>query len=113
MARKYGLNFPCSHHSQKAALDSYSVIDAAPGSVGVAAAGSTRMGTKMYRRRGEKFYTFEMSSLRLGKPIEGEWVVKLYDNGLMELDRLWKGKSIELDSEQILSLLERAGRADG
>jgi hypothetical protein len=109
MARQYGLNCLCAHHSQKAALDTYSVIDAALGSVGVAAAASTRMGTKMYRRKGEKFFTFEMSSLRIGKPIDGEWVVRLNDNGLMELDRLWKTKNLELDTEQIVVLLERRG----
>jgi hypothetical protein len=107
IARQFKLNVLAAHHSQKAAMDSYSVIDAALGSVGVAAAASTRMGTKMYRRKGEKFYTFEMSSLRIGQPIEGEWVVRLNDNGLMELDRLWSAKNAEMDAEQITMLLER------
>jgi len=109
IARDLGPNFLMSHHSQKSAIDSYSVIDSALGTVGVAAVASSRMGTKMYRRGKERFYTFEMSNLRIGQPIEGEWIVKKYDNGLMELDGLWAGRAAVLDTEAIVKALEEHG----
>lgn len=107
MAREFGPNFLMSHHSQKSAIDSYSVIDSALGSVGVAAVASSRMGTKLYKRKGEKFFTFEMSNLRIGQPIEGEWIVKKFPNGLVELDGLWKAKNTIMDKQAILDALSR------
>src|SRR6266851_472049 len=109
IARDLGPNFLMSHHSQKSAIDSYSVIDSALGTVGVAAVASSRMGTKMYRRGKERFYTFEMSNLRIGQPIEGEWIVKKYDNGLMELDGLWRTHSVALDKDAIVAALQEHG----
>lgn len=106
LARKYTPNFLMSHHSQKSAIDTYSVIDGALGSVGVAAVASTRMMTRMHRRNKDRFYTFEMSNLRIGEPIEGEWIVKRYDNGLMELDSLWNSQQVAMDSDLILKVLE-------
>jgi len=107
MAREFGPNFLMSHHSQKSAIDSYSVIDSALGSVGVAAVASTRMGTKLYRRKGGKFYTFEMSNLRIGKPLEGEYIVHKLANGLVELGGLWKIQNTEMDKSVIVEVLGR------
>jgi hypothetical protein len=107
MARDFGPNFLMSHHSQKSAIDSYSVIDSALGSVGVAAVASSRMGTKMYRRGGNRFYTFEMSNLRIGRPLEGEYIVKKFDSGLVELAGMWKTKTVELDKENLIKTLEK------
>ncbi len=107
MARDFGPNFLMSHHSQKSAVDSYSVIDAALGSVGVAAVASSRMGTRMYRRGGEKYYTFEMSNLRIGRPLEGEWIVSKHESGLVELNGLWKTRTVALDRENIIKTLQK------
>jgi len=111
MAREYGPNFLMSHHSQKSAIDSYSVIDSALGSVGVAAVASSRMGTKLYRRKGKKFYTFEMSNLRIGNPIEGEYIVHKLENGLVELAGMWKAETISQDKQLIVDVLARRGEA--
>ena len=107
IAREFSPNFLMSHHSQKSAIDTYSVIDSALGSVGVAAVASTRMGTKLHRRGGQKYYTFEMSNLRLGTPIEGEWIVTKTEAGMMELEQLWESRSQNLDKEMILKTLEK------
>ena len=107
IARKYKPNFLMAHHSQKSAVDTYSVIDAALGSVGVAAVASSRMVTKMYRRAGQRYYTFEMSSLRVGQPLEGEHIVLKLENGLMELGGLWGKKNVELDRELILKAIDK------
>lgn len=110
LARTFKPNFLMSHHSQKSAIDSYSVIDAALGSVGVAAVASTRMGTKMYKRKGERFYTFEMSNCRIGKPIEGEWTVKKFENGMVGLDGLWRAKQAKIDKAVMLRALNSANK---
>jgi hypothetical protein len=107
LAREFGPNFAMSHHSQKSAMDSYGVIDAALGSVGVAAVASTRMATKLYRRKGQKFYTFEMSNLRIGQPLEGEFIIHKLENGLVELGGLWKLQNTEMDKKAILEVLSR------
>lgn len=107
LARDFGPNFLLSHHSQKSAIDSYSIIDAALGSVGVAAVASSRMGTKLYRRKGQKYFTFEMSNLRIGQPLEGEYIVHKLDNGLVELAGLWKVQNTEMDKNAILDVLGR------
>ncbi len=106
LARESGANFLMAHHSQKAAVDSYNVVDAALGSVGVAAVASTRMATRMYRRGKDKFHTFEMSNLRIGQPIEGEWIIKKLENGLVDLGGLWGQRAIELDRDAIMTALE-------
>jgi hypothetical protein len=107
LAREFGPNFLMSHHSQKSAIDSYNVIDAALGSVGVAAVASSRMGTKLYRRKGTKFYTFEMSNLRIGNPLEGEYIVHKLDNGLVEMGGLWKLQNTQMDKNAIVEVLSR------
>ncbi len=109
IARDFKPNFLMSHHSQKSAIDSYSVIDAALGTVGVAAVASTRMGTRLHRRKGDRFYTFEMSNLRIGQPIEGEWIVRKQPNGLMEFGGLWRTHSVALDKDAIVAALQRRG----
>lgn len=109
IARDFGPNFLMSHHSQKSAMDSYSVIDAALGSVGVAAVASTRMATKLYRRKGKKFYTFEMSNLRIGNPLEGEYIVHKLQDGLVELGGLWRVENTAQDKASILDVLRRRG----
>ena len=53
----------------------YNVIDMALGSVGVAATASTRMAVRKRERARKEFYTFEMSNLRIGDPIKGEWIL--------------------------------------
>jgi hypothetical protein len=107
LAREFSPNFLMAHHSQKSAIDSYSVIDAALGSVGVAAVASSRMVTRMYRRHGKKFHTFEMSNLRIGQPLEGEWIVTKLESGEMVLDDLWTKRSTAMDQEVILKALEK------
>lgn len=107
LARDFGPNFLMSHHSQKSAVDSYNVIDAALGSVGVAAVASSRMGTKLYRRKGQKFYTFEMSNLRIGRPLEGEFIIHRLENGQVELAGLWKTQNTEMDKAAIKDVLSR------
>ena len=107
LARDFGPNFLMSHHSQKSAIDSYSVIDAALGSVGVAAVASTRMATKLHRRKGHKYYTFEMSNLRIGKPLEGEFIVHKLEDGLVELAGLWTVQNTAMDKTAITEVLSR------
>jgi hypothetical protein len=107
IAREFSPNFLMSHHSQKSAIDTYSVIDSALGSVGVAAVASSRMATRLHRRNGQNYYTFEMSNLRLGTPIEGEWIVNKAENGMMDLDVLWASRSQNLDKEVLLKTLEK------
>jgi hypothetical protein len=109
LAREFGPNFLMSHHSQKSAMDTYSVIDAALGSVGVAAVASSRMATKLYRRKGKKFYTFEMSNLRIGQPLEGEYIVHKLESGLVELAGLWRVENIAQDKTAIVDVLKRRG----
>jgi hypothetical protein len=109
LAREFGPNFLMSHHSQKSAMDSYSVIDAALGSVGVAAVASTRMGTKLHKRKGKKFYTFEMSNLRIGNPLEGELIVHKLQDGLVELGGPWRVENVALDKSAIVDVLKRRG----
>jgi hypothetical protein len=107
LARDFKPNFLMSHHSQKSAIDSYSVIDSALGSVGVAAVASTRMGTKMYQRQGKRFYTFAMSNSRIGKGIDGEYIVNICEDGHMEFDGLWGKRTVAMDQELILNVLKR------
>lgn len=107
IAREFGPNFLMSHHSQKSAIDSYNVIDAALGSVGVAAVASSRMGTKLYRRKKQKFYTFEMSNLRIGRPLEGEFIIHQLESGLVELAGLWKTQNTEMDKNAIIEVLSQ------
>lgn len=107
IAREYFPNFLMAHHSQKSAIDTYSVIDAALGSVGVAAVASTRMATKMYTRQGKKYFTFAMSNLRLGQPLEGEYLVYKTEDGRIELGDLWNQRALNLDRELIVKVLER------
>jgi len=107
LARDYGPNFLMSHHSQKSAVDSYNVIDAALGSVGVAAVASSRMVTKFYRRKGARFFTFEMSNLRIGRPLEGEYIIHKLENGQVELAGLWKLQNTEMDKALIVEALSR------
>jgi hypothetical protein len=107
LARKSASNFLSTHHSQKSAVDSYSVIDAALGSVGVAAVASSRMVTRMHRRNQKKYFTFEMSSLRIGTPLEGEWIVCKKEDGFMELEGRWDFRVTALDKECILACLRR------
>lgn len=107
LARDFKPNFLMSHHSQKSAIDTYSVIDSALGSVGVAAVASTRMGTKLYQRQGKKFYTFAMSNSRIGQGLEGEWIVNLCEDGRIELDGLWGKRTVAMDQELILNVLKR------
>lgn len=110
IARDFGPNFLMSHHSQKSAIDSYSVIDAALGSVGVAAVASTRMATKLHRRKGEKFFTFEMSNLRIGRPIEGEWIVEKNEaTGLVSLSSLMRNRKLSLDKDLVIAVLMKLG----
>jgi len=106
IARQYGPNFLMAHHSQKSAIDSYGVIDAALGSVGVAAVASSRMATKMYRRQGQRFFTSDMINLRLGQPIEGEHLVIKNDNGTMELGEAWGKRAVSMDSDLILKVMQ-------
>jgi hypothetical protein len=65
------------------------------------------MGTKMYQRHGKKFYTFAMSNLRIGQPLEGEYIVVKKENGEMVLDGLWSKRSSAMDQEVIIKALER------
>jgi hypothetical protein len=109
IARDFGPNFLMSHHSQKSAIDSYTVIDAALGSVGVAAVASTRMATKLHRRKGHKYYTFEMSNLRIGRPLEGEFIIHKLEDGLVELAGLWRVENTAQDKAAILDVLKRRG----
>jgi hypothetical protein len=51
----------------------------------VAAVASTRVGARLYQRKGKKFYAFEMSNLRIGDPLEGEYIVHKLQSGLVEL----------------------------
>jgi hypothetical protein len=107
LARDFKANFLMSHHSQKSAIDTYSVIDSALGSVGVAAVASTRMGTKMYTRKGKRFYTFAMSNSRIGAGMEGEWIVCLREDGHIELDGQWGKRLAAMDREEIIKVLKR------
>jgi hypothetical protein len=109
MARELKPNFLMCHHSQKSAIDSYNVIDAALGSVGIAAVASSRMVTRKYRRKGRGYHTFEMSNLRIGQPLQGEYIIHKTDNGLVELAGLWKTENTALDKEQIVAALQRRG----
>jgi hypothetical protein len=108
IARDYGPNFLVSHHSQKSAVEAYNVVDLALGSVGVAAVASTRMATRKYRRGATEIYTFEMSHLRIGDPIRGEWVVEKRDNGLVELTGLWSERETTIVRDKILAVLGEA-----
>lgn len=105
LARDFDPNVLMLHHSQKQAIDTYSVIDAALGTVGIAAVASTRMGTKLYKRGTQKFFTFEMSDLRIGEPIAGEWIVHKRDSGLMELGGLWADYEGELTRQAIMEVV--------
>jgi hypothetical protein len=105
IARRYSPNFLMAHHSQKSAIESYGVVDAALGSVGVGAVASTRMATKCHTRGKNRYYTFEMSSLRLGVPIEGEVIVSKDNIGRISLGRLWSDTAEALDQETIRKVL--------
>jgi hypothetical protein len=105
LARDFSPNILSLHHSQKSAIEAYNVVDAALGSVGVAASASTRMVTRMYRRARMRFHTIEMSNLRIGQPLEGEWIVNKLDNGLVELDGLWSERESNLLEEAILKIV--------
>jgi hypothetical protein len=107
MARKSTANFLTTHHSQKSAVDSYNVVDAALGSVGVAAVASSRMVTRMHVRNRKKYFTFEMSSLRIGMPLEGEWIVCKREDGFMELEGRWDHRVTALDKEVIIACLKK------
>lgn len=107
MAREFKPNFMMSHHSQKSAMDTYSVIDAALGSVGVAAVASTRMQTRMYRKKGERFYTFEMSNLRIGQPLEGEMIMTKDQSGLVVQGEMWRDTTSAIDKQAILDALAK------
>lgn len=105
IARDLSPNVLVAHHSQKSAIDTYNVVDAALGSVGVAAVASTRMVTRSYRRKGETFHTFEMSNLRIGEPIKGEWLVVKEPSGEINLGRLWADKQGEMAEEAVLTVM--------
>jgi len=105
LARDFNPNILSLHHSQKQAMEAYNVVDAALGSVGVAAVASTRMVTRTYRRGRQTFHTFEMSNLRIGQPLEGEWILVKLDNGLMELGSLWSEREGNLIEEAILKVV--------
>ena len=109
IAREFKPNLLMCHHSQKTAMENYSVIDAALGSVGVAAVASTRMATRMYRRKGERFYTFEMSNLRIGRPLEGEMLIKKLNTGLVDKGGMWRQASMTIIKEQIIAALTKNG----
>ena len=110
LARESGANLLLSHHSQKALIETYSVIDSALGTVGIAAVASTRMGTKLRKRRGRGvFYTFEMSKLRVGNPLEGEHVVVLLPGGRMELRGTWGESAAQWLDEDVERVIRAAG----
>jgi hypothetical protein len=110
LARDFNPNILSLHHSQKAAVDAYNVVDAALGSVGVAAVASTRMVTRLYKRGKTDYHTFEMSNLRIGQPIQGEWIMIKLENGLIELGGLWSERDSNLLEEVILKIV---GDANG
>jgi len=111
LARDFNPNILSLHHSQKQAIDAYNVVDAALGSVGVAAVASTRMVTRMYQRARHKFHTFQMSNLRIGQPIEGEWILTKRDDGLVELNGLWSERESNLIEELILKVVGESDEA--
>lgn len=105
LAREFDPNILSLHHSQKAAVDAYNVVDAALGSVGVAAVASTRMVARMYRRGKMSYHTFEMSNLRIGQPIEGEWILEKDEAGMVSLGTLWADRESNLFEEAILKVV--------
>lgn len=106
LARDFNPNILSLHHSQKSAIEAYNVVDAALGSVGVAAVASTRMVTRSYRRGGKTYHTFEMSNLRIGQPLEGEWILEKHEDGLVELGSLWNQRESKIFEEAILNVVK-------
>jgi hypothetical protein len=52
-----------------------------------------------------------MSNLRIGQPIQGEWVVDKNQDGTMTLGNLWADREGMLIGEAIIRAIEEAGEA--